>query len=252
MEYIQNFLLIAELDKIVVMCNQSMKVYDIKNYTNGLRTECFCQGYPISTYGSHGGLLPNNTPIVCGGSNTKRCFKYEETNFNDYDWKETFSMNSDQMYFIGMTGSPYQNSSHLYYALGSSNKAEVLTKSGWENIGPPLPSPFYKSCLMVINETSILILEGKLPIVGEYPSGRTFIFNTFYNSWVSGPRLLGPRVGAVCGLIRKSKDDDKEILIVAGGQPGMKNGSTEFLNNVGDGWQLGEKIFPKLLHNSLK
>ena len=37
-----------------------------------------------------------------------------------------------------------------------SASSEVLTSSGWETYGPPLPAVFYVSCLFVVNETTIM------------------------------------------------------------------------------------------------
>jgi hypothetical protein len=66
--------------------------------------------FPFITRGTHGGLLPDSTPLVCGGEKSNNCYKYHLGN-----WMSTFSMNIARMHFTGMTGSPYQNSSHLYY-----------------------------------------------------------------------------------------------------------------------------------------
>ena len=236
------FFCYSELDKAVIMCRQNMFAYDLKIYRGTMTTKCSFKNYPMLTNGSHAGLLPNNTPIICGGSNTNRCFKYEVMPLiDDYNWTETNAMNNKRIHFSGMTGSPYKNSSHLYYVLGGTHEAEVLTPTGWENIGPLLPFPFYKSCLMVINDTSILVLNGQLPSYGDNLSDKTFIFNSMYNRWVSGPQLLWPRSGAVCGLIRKSEANDTKVFIVVGGHRGQGSAPVDFLNDVSDQWRSGEE-----------
>ena len=67
-------------------------------------------------------------------------------------------MKEARMNFVGMPSSPYQNSSHKFFVLGPSATAEVLTDSGWEIIGPPLPKAISFSCLIVIDETTIFVI----------------------------------------------------------------------------------------------
>ena len=40
--------------------------------------------------------------------------------------------------------------------------AEVLTNGGWKIIGPALPKRFYVSCLVKINETTIMVIGKNL------------------------------------------------------------------------------------------
>ena len=77
--------------------------------------------YPFVTRGTHGGLMPNSTPIVCGGQNSNRCFAYDMSEWNpNPGWVETFPMSTPRMHFVGMSGSPYKNSSHKYFVIGNS------------------------------------------------------------------------------------------------------------------------------------
>ena len=135
------------------------------------------QNFPVVTQGSVGCVLPKSRqPIVCGGSIEdgigNQCYIFYLSS-----WRATFSMNENRTFFVGMVGSPYQNSSHKMFVLGGgqSLNAEVLTGSGWEVIGPPIPSSFYLSCLIVLNETSIFLIGG-----GENNifSNETYIFNS--------------------------------------------------------------------------
>ena len=57
---------------------------------------------------------------------------------------------------------PYQNiiSNKLldfFTATVPELTSEVLTDNGWELIGPTLPKLFYVFCLLVVNETTILV-----------------------------------------------------------------------------------------------
>jgi hypothetical protein len=67
-------------------------------------------------------------------------------------------MKEARMNFVGMSGSPYRNSSHKFFALGPSTTAEVLTDSGWQIIGPPLPKAVSFSCLITIDESTIFLI----------------------------------------------------------------------------------------------
>jgi len=169
--------------------------------------------------------------MVCGGLDSNKCYNYVSS-----DWVETLSMNAPRMHFAGMVGSPYQNASHKYYVLGNPGSAEVLTDSGWEEIGPPTPTIFYLSCLMIINETSILVFEGQVPGVKEF-SQLTYIFNSVTNTWMLGPYLQRPRNAVGCGLIRKSDDSGKNIFIIAGGVGGDL--TVEILDEIGGQWYTG-------------
>ena len=193
--------------------------------------------YPFVTRGTHGGLMPNGTPIVCGGQNSNQCFAYDMSEWNlNPGWVETFPMSTPRMHFVGMSGSPYKNSSHKYFVIGNW-RAEVLTDSGWEVIGPTPPSPFYTGCLMIINETSVLVVEGQYPSVRD-TSRNTYILNTKIDRWVKGPILSWSRNTAGCGLVRESKTSSRNVFIVSGGN-GLGGGRTELLLDLQDRWYPG-------------
>ena len=194
--------------------------------------------YPINTRGTHGGLLPDLIPIVCGGLGVDRCFTFEYSS----GWTETYRMNSPRMHSTGMTGSPYQNTSHKYFILGGNTlKPEVLTDSGWEILNGNYPSKFYKSCLMVINETSFLVFEGEPDQYWPF-STRTFIFNAAFNRWTRGPELIQARRIVGCGLIRESSSSSRNFFIVAGGENDGPSAmrSVEILNDLGGNWRPGK------------
>jgi len=195
--------------------------------------------YPIVTRGTHGGLLPNGTPIVCGGKDSNKCYLYDISYWNSNPgWIETFPMSVPRMHFVGMSGSPYQNLSHKYFVIGNGS-AEVLTDNGWEIIGPTPPSPFYTGCLMIINETSVLVFEGQNPGVRD-TSTLTFILNTENDRWVEGPRLQFARHAAGCGLVRENMTSDRMVFIISGGG-GAGYGTTELLLDVQSYWYPGDQ-----------
>jgi hypothetical protein len=231
--FISFFLSFEGLNKVAVMNgyfegnSKIVEVVDLAKSTTNCKK---LTNFAVITRGTHGGLLPDFTPIVCGGANSNNCYKYYINN-----WVQTYSMHVPRMHFTGMTGSPYQNSSHLYYVIGNGS-AEVLTDSGWEVIGPPTPTQFYHSCLMVINETSILVFEGQVSGVRDY-SPLTYIYNSVTNAWTSGPSLKRSRRAVGCGLIRKTEDSDEKIFIIAGGEGGGV--SVELLDEIDGQWYRG-------------
>ena len=102
-------LLIADCTKLAVLNgfrtanSRIVEVLDL----NSNNTQCEdLSDYPLVTRGTHAGLLPDHSPVVCGGMGTNKCFTFD---FN-MGGSETFPMNYQRMHFSGMTGSPYQAS----------------------------------------------------------------------------------------------------------------------------------------------
>jgi len=152
--------------------------------------------FPIATTGTFGGLISDtNSPVVCGGTDTKQCFEYQKTG-----WKEIYPMNDNREHFTGMSGSPYKNSSHRLYVIGYTQQAEVLTSSGWEYIGPVTPNMDFVSCILIVNETSILVTGISNQV--ENVTAHSFVFNSVTGTWTQGPSLNNKRIACGCGLIR--------------------------------------------------
>ena len=135
---------------IVETLNMSIRNYKCNNLKN----------YPLtvtSTFGAN--LNERNTPIICGGQNTtnvaeitNKCFLLDESG-----WTEIFKMKDSRMHFSGMSNSPYRNIGHKMFVLGYTQRAEVLTENGWEYIGPLTPKMFHLSCILIIDDNSIMV-----------------------------------------------------------------------------------------------
>lgn len=116
--------------------------------------------YPLELTSTAAANLPErNVPIICGGQNienetviTNKCYLLDE-----FGWTATFHMNDKRTHFSAMSRSPYRNESHKMFVLGYTRRAEVLTEKGWEYIGLPTPDLFYLSCMMIIDDSSILV-----------------------------------------------------------------------------------------------
>ena len=198
---------------------------------NSTTSICFgLPDYPLAVSGSFGGLQSNFVPLICGGGYSNKCHQY-----SNKQWKETFPMNVNRSFFAGMAGSPYRNASHKFYVLGN-NTSEVLTDSGWQLIGPPLPKTLSFSCLMVINETSILVVAETV-LNGKQYWQETFVFNSERETWSAGPvRKFATKVDG-CGLVPTS-NQSKVSFIVAGSFNGIPY--FEVLNDTNGIWQLGK------------
>jgi hypothetical protein len=103
-----------------------------------------------------------------------------------------------------------------YDASGSSlNSAEMLTEKGWESNIPSLPVNIASHCMVTINSTTVMVIDG-----GQNDqdfSGKTFYFTLGEESWKEGPELKNKRVYHSCGKIRRNKESQEMSIIVAGG-----------------------------------
>lgn len=195
--------------------------------------------YPYAIRGTSGGLLDNKIPLVCGGISVQDCFQYREGK-----WEATFPMNENHFHFSSMPSSPYKNESHRFFLLGGGEppalSVEVLTNNGWEVTGSQLPRIFHGSCMVSVNETTIMLIAGSLgngKLLTE-----TFIFNSLTNVWVSGPPILSGRRFHGCGYIKENGQSKSKIIIAAGGTTGGWEAlnSVEFLDGIDGSWRSGE------------
>jgi hypothetical protein len=212
--------------------NHTSQIVEIVDLGSGA-TKCdYLPRYPLATRGTFGGLVNNSTPLVCGGLDTNECFLFE-----DGRWQNTFAMVDVRFHFAGMPSSPYSNPSHWFFVLGPDN-AEVLTDTGWQNIGPLLPASIFVPCLVVINETAVLVIAGTINSrEGETYSKSTFIFNAVTSLWSPGPSLSVGRRSMGCGRIPDSGNSGRHYFIVAGGENALR--SVELLPTMNDQWTAG-------------
>jgi hypothetical protein len=219
---------------ILTAYQNDSRLVEIVDISSSLTTCENLPDYPITTRGTVGGLLDNKVPIVCGGLNVKDCYQYQQG-----QWQLSFPMNENRYHSAGMVSSPYQNVSHKLFVVGGGNPpliaAEVLTATGWEVIGSPLPKQFFVSCLVSINETTIMLIGGTIENITY--SKDTYIFNALTNIWVKGPSMELGRRGAGCGKISENGQSNRQIIIVAGGENART--SVEFLDDIDGSWRSG-------------
>ena len=206
---------------------QSVEVVDLNSTTTTCKS---LPDFPLNLRGSYGDLIDGKTPLVCGGYNSKSCYVY-----SDEGWKSTFNLSQVQFHFAGMSSSPFRNSSHKFFIIGRT-AMEVLTPTGWEKLDISLPvSSVYAQCMIVVNETTVLLMAGTSP-TSTY-SRETYIFNSITNSWTRGPLLTNGRRAMGCGTIKENAASNNRIFLVAGGEAADK--SVELLDSLTGQWRAG-------------
>lgn len=166
--------------------------------------------YPIKIREAGGGLLPDGSPLVCGGSSSvdvSDCY-----NFDKNEWK-VFSSLTEAKRAMKATIIPFLMEDFQLAFVGgyknglSINSTEVLTNEGWRtNILPQIPVPRHGHCILLLNSTTVIM-------IGPY---ETF-FMTENLIWTEGPAMKIPRYYSSCGRIIKGDGSNKLNVISAGG-----------------------------------
>ena len=87
--------------------------------------------------------------------------------------------------------------------------AETLTSDGWKMFGPGLPIGVERHCLVLFDESNVILIGGTTK-EAKY-SGQTHIFNFDLQTWKAGPDLKIPRSYQTCGMIRKNSESNEVI-----------------------------------------
>jgi hypothetical protein len=190
-------------------------------------------------------LLYNNTPIVCGGY---RSFLYDISSCYTYQnrsWlKGPELMRARRAH--AMTISPFvSDASSLFVTGGLEGVAkpilsvEVLTDSGWMTFSPSLPVPVDSHCMILVNETTAMIVGGKQ---NGIISSATLVISDEQRQWSLGPPLKTPRFKHVCAMIPISDRDPNKVIITVGGYYSVGLNSAEVLDPRLNSWQSGPAL----------
>jgi N-acetylneuraminic acid mutarotase len=115
----------------------------------------------------------------------------------------------------------------------------MLTEEGWESNIPSLPVTIAAPCMVTVNSTTVMVIGGRQN--GQY-SGKTFYFTFGEESWTEGPELKNKRRYHSCGKIRRNKESQEMVIIVAGGYDGSFLSSVEILDEGSNEWQTGPEL----------
>ena len=127
-----NLFSVLELSKLMILNGfkpESTKV-EIVDFELANTTCQYLPDFPIYDHGTFGGLLANKTPMVCGGPHLRDCYLFQQGK-----WQPTFALKHDRFHSAGLAFSPFQNTSHSFFVVGSKSYnptkfAEVLTGTG--------------------------------------------------------------------------------------------------------------------------
>ena len=146
-----------------------------------------------------------------------------------------------------MPSSPFQNAAHKMFVIGGYplqvTNMDVLTDAGWQQLPISFPNKqaMQASCLMVINETSFLMIVGATTTTQL--TKETYIFNSIGNSWSPGPALSNEKVDVGCGTIKKSNLSNERLMVVIGGDIiGGSSHIVEFLDSIEGQWRQGQYL----------
>ena len=208
--------------------------------------------FPRAFFGGIGGLTPHKNPIICGGYGSRDCSSYENG-----IWTLTPAMKSVR-YFAAASASPYPNETHTLFVTGGrnylgndNNISEVLNDAGWQELPTSLPVVISDHCMALLNSTTVLIIGGVQN--GSKYSQNTFYFNTEYEKWIEGPKLMFGRKKPSCGNLQIDEKGSYYGVIVAGGSNSNEGtlSSVELLELGSSEWVAGPELPEKILGSSM-
>ncbi len=146
---------------------KSQTPYSSQTSQTSKTTDLNCSNFspfPYSAYSAVGGLVSQETPIVCGGSTSENlCY----SNLKD-SWTMSPSLNENRLYAASISSpidkEPFSilvsGSSNLDELHNVSNSSEVLSKGFWDSSYPSLPVTISHHCMAKRNSTTIITLGG--------------------------------------------------------------------------------------------
>ena len=201
--------------EVINFNNDQNKIYDLPDH-------------PEKVYAATGGLV-GETFLCCGGGNepktakasSDKCYKLGLTNpVAVMSKKRKFAASvvvKDQLWVTGGCGEDGEDLKSTEF---------VDPANGSVKPGPDLPVATSSHCIVLVGSTTVLLIGG----IGAEKKTWFYNFDSPDKGWVKGPDLNEGRWSHVCGVIKDSADEEKRIVIAAGGYNG-KDGikSTEFL-----------------------
>ncbi len=194
---------------------------------------------PKATYGSFGGLILQDYPLICGGHNgqEKKCFSYKGAS-----WQESAPLKTGRIYSSSSL-SPFLQNPHSLLVVGGGgdvNTLEHFSVNDWRMDLPKLPVTIQYGCMIKINSTTVMVIGGNQ---NKQISDKTFFLTKNRSVWIDGPKLLIPRRVLVCGMIQSDKASSRFTAIVVGGfDGGNVLATSEILNEETGKWRVGPEL----------
>jgi hypothetical protein len=233
------------MTKVLVTTGGSKKneIVDINNQTNVCVPKLWAD-YPLDkVQGASGGLLTNNNALlICGGGvgpgSLDDCFSIG-INSNPHGMQKTATLTQPRAY----ASSVVLNSTTLWLTgglLGSGyTKSTEFVQLTGTSPGPDLPLEVAGHCLVSLNDTTALLIGGRLQ--SGTNSKATWFYNTDHKTWTDGPSLTIGRFFHSCALFKSPQHGHTDTVIVTGGNNAITaQHSTEIMNLDSNYWQSGK------------
>ena len=125
--------------------------------------------YPIAIYGATGALVSEN-PVICGGfqrtgnqrKEQKECQMY---NKSSNTWKFLTNMATEKAYLasVPLNGQLFVTGGSSKEKFEKLSTTEFVSLNGEVTPRPPLPSPRFKHCMVVLPDGKVMIIGGGSP-----------------------------------------------------------------------------------------
>ena len=178
--------------------------------------------YPIAIYGATGALVSEN-PVICGGfqrtgnqrKEQKECQMY---NKSSNTWKFLTNMATEKAYLASV---PLNG--QLFVTGGSSKEkfeklsiTEFVSLNGEVTPGPPLPSPRFKHCMVVLPDGKVMIIGGGSPnnkksVMMFDPDSKKFNESIYED-------LIDEAWGAGCAVFNSPGHGNRPVVLSVGGK----------------------------------
>jgi hypothetical protein len=222
--------------------SKKLEIIDLEDPTNVCQLSFLDDEYPFDgVSGASGGLLTNNTALICGGTATGT------SDILDACFTITFNI-------IKVTANLYQPRSKAASCSVVLNSTTLWVTGGWlegtgltestefvqltgTTPGPNLPLRVWNHCLVSLNDTTTLLIDST-----ESTNGTCWYYNSDHEIWTEGPSLIsGGRYSPSCALFKSPHHGHTDTVIFTGGYNGGNLVSTEFLKlDSGNSWTLGK------------
>lgn len=222
-------------------------------YEDGRKTEIVdlsdptfeCTGlpdYPLNTKFGGGGLLANNTPIICGGYNGTdigECFKLIDKKWNPMEDMMNEARNHAGYGNVVVNESLWKSGGVKFFGgekfFDKLQNSSELINGNTSLKYSDLPEAMYAHCSIQINDSVILVTGGNSGNANK----KTYYHNFKNGEWSDGPELLNARYMHAC---KSFYLNNEKTLVVAGGIGDEgKLKSVEFLSleHEDKGWYSG-------------
>ncbi len=191
------------------------------------------EDYPLNVYQPTGGLLLENTPLICGGyefdldKERHKCFAFVYPG----QWIEvgntitarrlaaSILWKSDTLWVTGgMSNGRHLNTTELVTLTESTSRLQDSPSYSVSSVrAPDLPLPAERHCLVKLNASTAFLIGGfPNPSQTYFLDLNTDLGEPVFDS-APGPELITARYRHACGLLVEPGDGNDAVVVVTGG-----------------------------------